>query len=986
MANNEASSRRNQQILARNPDLAALFAEREEDRAQLETYNQAQALGLAGHDLIREPDMTKRRELALKYLAEANDVATDLVKATAPQISPLIKHILELTGTEGTAMSGVQRQKVDDIGTILDTNYKTFHELEKKIGDTALRTGPGRTALVHLKTDYFDPATGEIVNPNGYARALGDFFEAAPDPDQQAAGMAWLSGQTGVSVGDLKRAAQDGSGAWFGAAQGLDFTTNFNEIEQTSENLVGQRASLKKEVVDQWEALNGIYGGLTPAGRQLRDDLADQLWELDGDGLQQALGLKGIEDLPESEAGKQLRQVVTDLIKPEEGVDYWMQDSEHIEKILAEPAFGQVAAEMGYEGQGLDVLRRVTQQYDGELGTRERANNVNDAYRIFELGQPAGSPGNYLKAATTVLFNRKEYDALKAEREGTSPREATQETSSLVNEIEGNLAEESGKPVEEVQATLAETPRDLEGLRNGAAAKAIPESVEAQPPPGTAEASPVWGGDVPSKGTVQAMQRVADSQGQPLPIGQSGFFVQPGQEGKLFQPAEGGEGELVEYAPPVAEVTPEGAAVGVPEETVPEGEVQTGTDGWADYELDPDGTIRFTQKSNGREVTVSKNQPGAYYSILEDVFGETIPSRMKPVVAAAKARLGKPKGKSKRTPEEQAKLNAEAARTKKIADELNAEAARAQKIADEHGKAGEGTEDDTPDDAERKKRSEEAIERARVARDRRHADRAAEEAKLAAEVPEAAAEEEEESALDFSGIPGVEEEVPVVDPLAGEDLSANDPQGAEGDVEASSNLTKLINSALSESLTEDEEEPPNKQSDQETAGEANTRRIAEGGGVNLELEKRQKAWKERNAPPGPPPEPETSEPSREETSDRVEEKPQQSEPEEEAPTMAEQEPYTERPGQSLQPPNAPKEAPHQLPGQSTRVGPTSFESLSLPPSKSAKVAANTNLSQADMGSSGKKSGKTALKNIKAVLESAREKALPPGGSAMAGPN
>ena len=978
MANNEASSRRNQQILARNPDLAALFAEREEDRAQLKTYNQAQALGLEGHDLIREPDMTKRRELALKYLAEANAVSDDLVKATAPKISPLIEHILQLRGTEATAMSGVQRQKVDEIGTALDSNYKAFHELDKKIGDTALRTGPGRTALVHLKTDYFDPATGEIANPNGYARALGAFFEAAPDPDQQAAGIAWLSGQTGVSIEDLKLSAQDGSGSWFGGAEGLDFTTNFNEIEGNATNLAAQRASRKREVENQFRAMQGTYGGLTGDGRALLDELETSLLGLDGDGLQQALGLKGIEDLPESEAGKQLRQVVTDLIKPEEGVDYWMQDSEHIEKILAEPAFGQVAAEMGYEGQGLDVLRRVTQQYDGELGSQERANNVNDAYRIFELGQPAGSPGNYLKAATTVLFNRKEYDALKAEREGTSPREATQETSSLVNEIEGNLAEESGKPVEEVQATLAETRPDLEDLRNEAAAKAIPESAEAQPAP----AAPP---EIPEGGTPDLETLRDGAAKQAFQAGEKGLTPAGIREGLATMGAQGARGG----PGPLQEPT---VLSGEPDETF--GLTKTGTDGWADYELDPDGTIRFTQKSNGREVTVSKNQPGAYYSILEDVFGQTIPSRMKPAVAAAKARLGKPK----RTPEEQAKLDAEAARTKKIADELNAEAARTKKIADEHGKAGEEAEDDTPlvfigdpededSEAGKEKRREEARERARVARDRRRADRAAEEAKLEGAVPEAAAEEEEESALDFSGIPGVEEEVPVVDPLAGEDLSANDPQGAEGDVEASSNLTKLINSALSESLTEDEEEPPNKQSDQETEGEANTRRIAEGGGVNLELEKRQKAWKERNAPPGPPPEPETSAPSREETSDRVEEElPQQSEPEEEAPTMAEQEPYTERPGQSLQPPNAPKEAPHQLPGQSTRVGPTSFESLSLPPSKSAKVAANTNLSQADMGSSGKKSGKTALKNIKAVLESAREKALPPGGSVMAGPN
>lgn len=1171
MANNEASSRRNQQILARNPDLAALFAEREEDRAQLETYNQAQALGLEGHDLIREPDMTKRRELALKYLAEANDVATDLVKATAPQISPLIEHILKLTGTEGTAMSTVQKSKADGIGKILDTNYASFHALEKKIGDSALRSGPGRQALIELKTNYFDPITGEIVNPLGYAQALGAFFKAAPNPDQQAAGMAWLSGQTGVSVPDLKLSAQDGAGSFFGELSGLDLTTAFNEIEQNAENLAGQRDSLKGEVVDQWEALNRTYGGLTTAGRQLRDDLANSLFSLDGDGLQQALGLKGIEDLPESEAGKQLRQVVTDLIKPEEGVDYWMQDSEHIEKILEEPAFGQVAAEMGYEGQGLDVLRRVTQQYDGELGAQERANNVNDAYRIFELGQPAGSPGNYLKAATTVLFNRKEYDALKAERDGTSPREATQETSSLVNEIKGDLAEETGKPVEEVQATLAETP-DLAEMRNEAAAKALPESADPQPPPGTAEASPVWGGDVPSKGTVQAMQRMADSQGQPLPIGQTGFFVQPGQEGKLFQPAEGREGELVEYVPPVAEVTPEGAAVGVPEETVPEGEVKTGTDGWADYELSPDGTIRFTQKSNGRVVTVSKNQPGAYYSILEDVFGDTIPSRMKPVVAAAKARLGK----SKRTPGEQAELDAEAGRTKQIADEANvardksvsardkaiAKAERMQKIADakeaklegadpavvegeeeesaldlsqipgveEEGRNPDGTVIESLNDAGWEIRPTEGRAGANARLDEIEA---ASDAQLGewgdwnfsgrnsgsipsgghkdprmvaaarreiekrglgqhsanhpewrsqpfsgaanfpgegdVEAPSNSMTEEEKGSMTDAGdeeatpeghlgdkswaalqpgnlkqpeysreatdravfrslpiLAGMMDEVGTPDaidavlggrlptkqemvalvrayspagatitPKVMQDIqdeidtlanrvgqhSANLPELEEekyredqaadspGDVEAPSKLTKLINSALSESFPEEEEEMG------ESAQESDmTKRIREGGGVNQQLEKQQAA---RNAPPEPPPEQETSEPSREETSEPPKEEDlPQSKPEEEAP-----------PRQSLQPPDAPKEAPPQLPGQSTRAGPTSFESTNLPAvSKSAKVAANTGLSQAASGSSGKKSGgKRALKNIQAVLESARERTPPPGGSAPAGP-
>ena len=763
------------------------------------------------------------------------------------------------------------------------------------------------------------------------------------------------------------------------------------------ENLASRRASLEGEVHDQWNSLNNTYGGLTTKGRQLRDDLSDALFKLDSDGLQRALGLKGIEDLPESEASKQLRQVVTDLIKPEEGVDYWMQDSEWVDEILGSESFIEAAADMGYTGQGLDVLQRVTQQYDGELGVQERADDINEAYRIFELGQPPGGALNWLKAATTVLFNREAYDAHKGEQGGISPEQAARDTEAEVPQIEAAVKKElpQVKSIREVGEALAESiggqlsmgsqpikgPPDLKTMRDDAAAKATPESAEPQLPEGQYDASSVGGGDVPSEGTVQAMQRVADSQGQPLPIGQSGFFVQPGQEGKLFQPAEGREGELVEYVPPAPEraakqAFPPSAAPGsrLQEPTVLSGEpdetfglAKTGTDGWADYELSPDGTLRFTQKGSGREVTVSKNQPGAYYAILEDVFEQEIPARMKPIVAAAKARLATPPAKDGVDP---------------LAGE------------DLSANDPQGAEGDV--EQERKRLREAAKARAIAAK------------KVEPAGADPGVVEEEESSLDLSGLPGgenaafeagqdiyAEQKKGLVDPLpVEEDLGAppmdpnesgDAPEVEPPPVEASSNLTKLINSALSESLTGDEEEPGESAQESET-----TKRIREGGGVNQQLDK-QRA--KRDAPPEPPPEQETSEPSREETSEPPKEEPlPQSEPAEENRTMAEQEPYTNRPQQSLQPPDAPKEAPHTPPGQSTQVGPTSFESLNLPAAPSittsAKVAAVPGMSQAADSPKKEKQAAKQAKRISAVLESAKEKGLPnppPGGPAPGGP-
>jgi len=638
-----------------NPELAKMLDERKQDQDQYRDYQTARRLGAEGLTLETAPDLRERQEAALGYLQAINDAADDIAKATAPQMSPIIEAVFKLYGDDVAGRSGVNRSKVTELGDIVDDSIAERSAAQDNIYGDDLAKFPA------LQGEVREILGMQQSDPLALANVVYDGLQNTSTAKERAAILSYVADESGYAANDLQEIliTNTRNDPTKQAVLGRVFDEVGTDVQQNLQNL--DRANRRVQAATN--ELLSQYGGMTGAQRAFLEKIQSAVLGEDDAALRQAVGLERVEGLPETEASKKMREIVNDMIKLPEGVDYWKSDVQHVADILASPAFMEAAEKLGYSGPPREVLRRVTQNYEGEVGEQRRQDDLLDSYRILNQGQPAGTVGRWVKALVTRIMNHDDYSKLKSRMEGTSVEQARTEDRQTLPQTPEAVQEAVQQGVDQVE----------QEVQTGV--EAPPEPAEARREE-TAPRSP----DLPSEGTVSAMQRMADSQGQPLPIGQSGLFVQPGQEGKLFQPGEGQEGELVEYTPP----TPEAAAPGAEAEgetadreftpgqqaelgrafaegggllptsrgragglarmeqaaeEMPEaGEPRTGTDGVFNYTLDPDGTVRFMRR--GREIRVTADQPGPYYAILEKAFGEAIPERAQGAVDRARDRLG----------------------------------------------------------------------------------------------------------------------------------------------------------------------------------------------------------------------------------------------------------------------------------------------------------------------------------------------------------
>jgi peptidoglycan hydrolase-like protein with peptidoglycan-binding domain len=786
-------ARRNQNLLAqeslreRHPEFAELLDERAEDQEQLLAKRAADYWGVDGVELIAPPDMTERYDKALAFLAKAAEAQDDLVKATAPKPHPLFAELFSLYRTEATALSGVQGKKATEYGDLLDAQMTNLSDIRTKVRARLPSSGSAtRNKLIEMKSQNFNEAGGWASDPTRTGNWGFDVLEIMrdiPDPEEQSAAFAWLSMETGVSVEDMMSAAESNLGA--GNLDAQDMRTHLAQMRRVQEGLGGEYDEGVAAVNGAYSDLQGVYGGLSRRGRELGDAVLQALISGDPEQVSVALGLSRNQDLPEGAATAQGRRVIDEMLKLDEDVDYWMQDSEHIERILNSPYFREAAQEYGFEGwedqaTSMDILDRFENYHGREQASTTERNKLNEAYRILE-GLQDSNAWEYLKARVYAGSRRKLYDDYVAEMKGISPQQAAREIEEVDVEEEvatrqapsafgidlptgpngeplsleeftrllpslarslpreamaelraqgisspaeayewykGRFAQETPAeetsteetPEEDGPGTMREGTTVIGGptrmrpagplLRSGSRGPAVAaiqkelkrlgydlgtsgpngDGIDGQFGPATTRAvrafqeaqgigvdgtigTDTWGklaevGDpspsaeaapaeppphirVPDAGTIRAMQRLADSQGRTLPLGSSGLYLEPQGEGQLYQ-IEGFKesGPLVPYSPSQPAETPvETPAVDEPELVGGDtGQVRTGTDGAYDYTLDSDGTIRFTVPGEDRERKITPRNPGAYYAVMEDAFGETVPQNMQAVVTNARNR------------------------------------------------------------------------------------------------------------------------------------------------------------------------------------------------------------------------------------------------------------------------------------------------------------------------------------------------------------
>ena len=276
--------------------------------------------------------------------------------------------------------------------------------------------------------------------------------------------------------------------------------------------------------------------------------------------------------------------------------------------------FREVAERRGYGHLDReDQYSYLAREYDAEVGKSGIGSDLNFAYNVLRGGQTA-SLGDKIKAASIIALRPGQYAELRRQREGGSEAEAHENAARAVEQQAAGESpveaaeEESQRP--EGEPVADENP--LAAMRTETASKLAGEETEeaAEPPAGAG----------PSRAVRESLQRSVDAHGNAVPIpGVEGGMIIPGGGGQVHVP--GPDGEMIPYTAPAAveeEVPAEG-----PVATLPEGAVNKATEGWADYHLYKDGTIRFIHPETGEMVTVSEtSDPESYSAIKQKAFGE----------------------------------------------------------------------------------------------------------------------------------------------------------------------------------------------------------------------------------------------------------------------------------------------------------------------------------------------------------------------------
>jgi hypothetical protein len=424
--------RRNQDILKTlnviedHPKLAKALEEAHWDEGLREEHNRALALGLEGHELHKKPDRTDE-QLAQMGLMEAMERNIAQREANLePEMNPLWEKVFDIFKTKMTANQSAAAEKVKGYMKLADTKALRLNEFDEAL-DTDILNLPGEKANV-LRTfhgDYLGPTSTTMPGDHGFGMHLGNLLKGL-DGEQQANALAWLSAKSGWLVGDIEASAVESVGEKSPTATALNVI--FTDILKTENNAIVSRAILEEDYQGLMADAQRQGVGLPPEFQKILGAMLGG----DKDELAISLGLKaGTKEIPQSEAAAAFFKANEELFAGEAERDWWESASEHKERIFESDAFAEFKRTSRFTGTDEEVYERAMDQWDHEMGDAENMNQVITAYRINELGQPAGSLRELIKAKLMKFapgMGRVRYNELKAQQEGLSEEEALRDT------------------------------------------------------------------------------------------------------------------------------------------------------------------------------------------------------------------------------------------------------------------------------------------------------------------------------------------------------------------------------------------------------------------------------------------------------------------------------------------------------------------------------------------------------------------------------
>lgn len=626
MARQELTQRQMQSIMD-HPELAGEFQNiltsmRQEESAKFQTD------AYAGES--PPIDKAAAQQAAAELLLKLSDAESKWNKSQQnPNKYGLLEAYLGFMGT----MSGIEERGQTDItGAKVTGDYALLKERAaqlRAIEDQRNKqlTASDRAQLVKAASAY---AMGE--NSNFY-QIFNEVVALGPE-EEQASLMSFLAQQMGTTSDGVLDAAYEASMG----ASGISTTESAIGMEglaRNEQNLLDR----EKGLLTQFNAVNQRVqskgGGLGSRGRASFDSVNSMMKTImeggDPDQIAELMGL-GAQGVPENATHSDIRRIANDMVDfTDEGFQRVLATT-HKRDLLygdseASQQFREVAERRGYGNVDPEVAYQyLAGEYMAEVGDSGINADVNFAYNVLRGGQTA-SLGDKIKAATIMARHPGLYSDVRRAREGGSEAEARENTARSVEQ------QQAGEPPQEAAQEESKRPggepvadeNRLAEMRNQTAGRLAGEE--------TAEAAEAPAEAGPSRAVREALQRSADGAGGnavPIP-GIEGGMIIPGGGGQIHVP--GPDGELIPYTPPTAEVglTSEedlraaheknfGTA---PAATLPEGAVSKSSEGWADYHLYADGTIRFVHPETGEMVTVSEtSDPESYSAIKQKAFGE----------------------------------------------------------------------------------------------------------------------------------------------------------------------------------------------------------------------------------------------------------------------------------------------------------------------------------------------------------------------------
>ena len=634
--NRREQMRRNSMLL-NYPGLAQDFLDYER-AAEYERLTNIRGTEWARNNLPSSPafDLLEAQHKAGKLLIEAAKAENDLVKNMQPQnkgevFKAILNYSDSIHGSRASATGGVAQAGIRAESAMAGKAFDQLVALDQAENDGV---GTALPDLISMNV-MLGGISGQLSPDNraeaqAFAEAFHKQVAQAPDADQAALRLTKLSTLSGLSPAQLQEIAVYGStDTIIAEIQGMG-----GEITNRAADRIARRAQAETQAASHIQKMRR-HAAATRDPEVM--GMIDRLWGplITGEGLEdvtpeqmdymlETLGLQGgLETIPESATQDQLRQLAADMVKVPASVA--LENSIVIgRKIIASDDMRQWAAQRGYNldadpGAVFQRGRQERKARKGEGADYEQATwayNVNNGIIPASLGQRLAAKWiqgrEMLDGFWGEVFSENTYARVVADKEGKTVGQVIAENTQQIEQARAQgLLTDTNPPV--VAVATQGTPEDQQIVAT--AMEETPAAIEATSVEEEAAAAP-------AEAEMTGMDALWET-------------ARKAKEGARSTVMAGGANinplllvEAVQQEHPEASQEEVVAAL--------EGsEARTGTDGWAEYTLHPDGRITFTNPSTGREQTVTERQAGAYWAIREKAFGEQLSGQQRAAVSQA---------------------------------------------------------------------------------------------------------------------------------------------------------------------------------------------------------------------------------------------------------------------------------------------------------------------------------------------------------------